>query len=132
MTADEIDTLLAKPLDAILATQRRSGGSQLTPMWFYWDGTAFYMSTTRDRNKYANIKRNAEVSLIVNDQEAHKYLSAYGRAELVEDDKDRIMKLTLPIIRRYAPEGRAEQMAASMLEQDRVVIVLRPDKLLTN
>lgn len=45
------------------------------------------------------------------------------------------MKLTLPIIRlirRYVPEGRAEQMAASMLEQDRMVIVLRPDKLLTN
>lgn len=131
MTADEIDTLLAKPLDAIVATQRRSGGPQLTPMWFYWDGTAFYLSTTRDRNKYANIKRNAEISLIVNDQEAHTYVSAYGRAELVEHDADHIMKLTLPIIRRYAPEGRAEQMAASLLEQDRVVIVLRPEKMVT-
>lgn len=132
MTTEEIDAFLAKPLDAIIATQRRAGGSQLTPMWFYWDGAAFYMSTTRDRNKYANIKRNAEISLIVNDQQAHTYVSTYGRAELIEGDKERIMELTLPIIRCYAPEGRAEQMAASLLEQDRVVIVLRPDKVVTS
>lgn len=132
MMTEDIDTLLAKPLDAIVATQKRSGGSQLTPMWFYWDGRAFYLSTTRDRNKYANIKRNAELSLIVNDQEGHRYVSAYGRGELVEGDMDQVMKLTMPIIRRYLPEERAEQMAASLLEQDRVVIILRPEKVVAN
>jgi PPOX class probable F420-dependent enzyme len=132
MNAEEINALLAKPLDAIIATQHRSGPPQLTPMWFYWDGHAFYFSTTRDRVKYANIKRNAEIALIVDDQSAHKYVSAHGHAKLVEDDKDHIMKLTLPIIRRYVPEDRANQMAAAMLEQDRVVIVLHPDKMLAN
>ncbi|MGZ3598840.1 MAG: PPOX class F420-dependent oxidoreductase [Ktedonobacterales bacterium] len=132
MNAEEANALLAKPLDAIIATQRRSGPPHLTPMWFYWDGHAFYLSTTRDRTKYANIKRNPEIALIVDDQATHTYVSAHGHAKLVEDNKDQIMKLTLPIIRRYVPEGRAEQMAVSMLEQDRVVIVLRPDKLLTN
>ena len=132
MTPEERDTVLAKPLDAILATNRRSGGPHVTPMWFYWDGSAFYLSTTRDRSKYAHIKRNADISLIINDQASHRYVSAYGHAEVVEGDKETVLRLTLPIIRRYAPEGGGEQMAASLMEQDRVVIVLRPEKIVAN
>lgn len=131
MTPEERDALLAKPLDAILAVQRPSAPPQLTPLWFYWDGEAFYLSTTRDRAKYPNIKRNPAVSLIVNDQAAHTYVAAYGRAEIIEENKDGIVALTLPIIAKYAPPGNAERMAASLLQQDRVVIVLRPKRIVT-
>lgn len=131
MTPEERDALLAKSLDAILAVQRTSAPPQLTPLWFYWDGEAFYLSTTRDRAKYPNIKRNPDVSLIVNDQAAHTYLVAYGRAEIVEDNKDEIVALTLPIIKKYAPPDTVERMAASLLQQDRVVIVLRPERIVT-
>ncbi len=131
MTPEERDALLAKSLDAILAVQRTSAPPQLTPLWFYWDGEAFYLSTTRDRAKYPNIKRNPDVSLIVNDQAAHTYLVAYGRAEIVEDNKDEIVALPLPIIKKYAPPDTVERMAASLLQQDRVVIVLRPERIVT-
>lgn len=131
MTPEERDALLAKPLDAILAVQRPSAPPQLTPLWFHWDGEAFYLSTTRDRAKYPNIKRNPAVSLIVNDQAAHTYVAAYGRAEIVEGNRDEIKELTLPIIAKYAPPGNAGRMAESLMEQDRVVIVLRPKRIVT-
>ena len=131
MTTEERDALLAKPLDAILAVQRPSAPPQLTPLWFFWDGEAFYLSTTRDRAKYPNVKRNPVVSLIVNDQAAHTYVVAYGRAEIVEENKDEVMALTLPIIAKYAPPDNAERMAASLMQQDRVVIVLRPQRIVT-
>lgn len=131
MTPEERGALLAKPLDAILAVQRPSAPPQLTPLWFYWDGEVFYLSTTRDRAKYPNIKRNPAVSLIVNDQAAHTYVAAYGQAEIIEGNKDEVMALTLPIIAKYAPPGNVERMAAALLQQERVVIVLHPRRIVT-
>ncbi|HKV83060.1 MAG TPA: TIGR03618 family F420-dependent PPOX class oxidoreductase [Ktedonobacterales bacterium] len=130
MTPEERDAQLAKPLNAIVAVVRRSGGPQLTPVWFYWDGAAFYVSTTRSRGKYPNIQRHPEVSLIVDDLAAHKYVAAYGRAEIVEGDRERVVALTVPILEKYMP-GKGQANAAKM-EQDRVVVILRPERIVTN
>jgi PPOX class probable F420-dependent enzyme len=127
MTPEEREALLAKPLNAIVAVPRRSGGPQLTPVWFHWDGHAFYFSTTRSRTKYANIKRHPEISLIVDDLAAHLYVAAYGHAEIIEDDRVQVIALTQPIMEKYAP-GRAEQMLAD-LAPDRVIVILRPTKI---
>jgi PPOX class probable F420-dependent enzyme len=130
MQPEEREALLAKPLDAILAIPRPAAGPQLTPLWFYWDGQAFYFSTTRSRAKYPNLKRNSEVSVIVDDLAAHHYLTAYGRAEIVEGDRQRIVELTRPIMTKYMPD-KAER-AVENLEADRVIIVLRPARIVTN
>jgi PPOX class probable F420-dependent enzyme len=130
MTSDEINALLAKPLEAVLAVSRPSGGPQLTVMWFYWDGEAFYFSTTRDRSKYPNIKRNPAVSLLVNDETAHHYVVAYGRAELIEDDYDLIARLTDPIIAKYAPDAPPRTPEGERADH-RLIIVLRPDTLVS-
>jgi PPOX class probable F420-dependent enzyme len=130
MTVEERDAQLAKPLNAIVAVNRQSGGPQLTPVWFYWDGAAFYFSTTRSRSKYPNIRDNPEISMMVDDLAAHKYIAAYGRAEIVEGDRERVVALTVPIMEKYAP-GKARDMTANM-EQDRVVVVLRPERVVTN
>lgn len=128
MTPEERDALLARRLNAIVAVARRSGGPHLTPVWFHWDGHAFYFSTTRSRSKYANIKRHPDISLIVDDPAAHQYVTAYGRAEIIEDQdhRDQIVELTRPILEKYAP-GRAAQMLSGW-GQDRVVVVLHPQK----
>ncbi len=131
MTAEEINALLAKPLDAVIAVPRPHTGPQLTVVWFYWDGEALYVSTTRDRAKYANIRRHPHISMLVNDQAAHTFVAAYGRAEVVDEDTDRIVELTKPILEKYMP-GQADGQAALLRSEGRVVIVLRPDKIVTN
>lgn len=130
MTPEERDAQLAKPLNAIVAVGRRWGGPQLTPVWFYWDGAAFYFSTTRGRSKYPNIRDNPEISLIVDDLAAHKYIAAYGRAEIVEGDRERVVALTVPIMAKYMPGNASD--AATNMEPDRVVVVLRPERIVTN
>lgn len=129
MTPEERNEQLAKPLNAIVAVSRRAGGPQLTPVWFYWDGEAFFFSTTRSREKYKNIKRNPEISLILDDLAAHTYVAASGRAEIVEGDRERVVALTAPIMEKYMP-GRAKESAEQM-EPDRVVVVLRPRRIVT-
>ena len=44
--------------DSVVAGIRRDGRPQLSPNWFYWDGERFYVSTTRDRVKYAIFSRD--------------------------------------------------------------------------
>src|SRR5437763_10059886 len=130
MTSEEMQTILSKPNNAIVGVNRADGGPQLTPVWFGWDGTSFIFSTTKDRVKYLNIKRNPSISLIVDDLEAHKYITAYGRAEIIEDN---VGELARPIIEKYVPTDRLEQ-SVKMVGNDptRVLVVLHPEKIVTS
>ncbi len=122
--------LLSKANNAIVGVNRAEGGPQLTPVWFAWDGTSFYFSTTKDRVKYANIRRDPSISLIVDDFEMHKYVVAYGRAEIIEHD---YAELVRPVIKKYVPADRVEQaVKATTDDPSRVLVVLRPDRVVTN
>ena len=129
MISEEMQTLLSKSNNAIVGVNRTVGGPQLTPVWYAWDGTSFLFSTTKDRAKYLNLKRDPSISLIVDDLETHNYVVAYGRAEIIEQN---VGELTRPIIAKYASADRFEQMMR-MIENDpgRVLVVLHPDKILT-
>lgn len=130
MLSQEIQTLLSKSNNAIIGVNRASGAPQLTPVWYAWDGTSFFFSTTKDRAKYLNLKRDPSISLIIDDLATHKYAVAYGRAELIEHNFD---KLLHPIIEKYVPADKVEQMVKSVTDDPtRVLVVLQPDKILTN
>jgi PPOX class probable F420-dependent enzyme len=129
MTAEEMQALLSKSNNAIIGVNRAHGGPQLTPVWYVWDGEAFYFSTTRDRAKYMNLKRDPSISLIVDDLESHKYITAYGRAKIIEEN---VGELTRPIIKRYVPADMVEQSVTAIKnDPTRVLVVLRPEKILT-
>ena len=130
MTIEELQALLSKTNNAIIGVNRTQGGPQLTPVWFAWDGTSFFFTTTKDRVKYINLQRDPSISLIVDDVETHKYVVAYGRAEIIEQD---VAELARPIIEKYTSPERAEQMV-QMVGNDpkRILVVLHPEKVLTN
>lgn len=130
MTSDEVNAMLAQQLNAIVGVNRRQGGPQLTPVWFHWDGEVFSFSTTRDRAKFGLIERDPRISLIVDDLAAHRYVVAYGRAEIVDKDRARVAELTRPIVEKYGG-ANAEAMLQSLAQDpNRVVVLLRPEKLI--
>lgn len=130
MTPEEIQAFLAKPHNAIVGVNRTQGAPQLTTVWYAWDGTSFYFSTTKDRAKYLNIKRDPSISLIVDDVESHKYVVAYGKAEIIEHD---FADLTRKVIQKYIPAEQTEQMVQMTVnDPQRVIVVLHPEKVLTN
>jgi PPOX class probable F420-dependent enzyme len=129
MTDQELQDLLSLSNNAIVGVNRTSGGPQLTPVWFAWDGTSFIFTTTRDRAKYLNIKRDPSISLIVDDLATHRYAVAYGRAEIIEQN---VGELARPIIRKYVPADQVEQRVQAVgNDPSRVLVVLRPEKLVT-
>ena len=130
MTSEEMHTILAKPNNAIIGVNRDKGGPQLTPVWYAWDGKAFYFTTTKDRAKYLNLKRDPAISLVVDDLDMHKYVVAYGKAEIIEHD---FAELLRPIMEKYVPAERVEQSVTGVTnDPSRVLVVLHPEKVISN
>src|SRR5947209_8266498 len=55
MDAEALQAFLAQPHDAIISTNRVGKGSQLSPVWFVWDGASFLFGTQKASVKYANM-----------------------------------------------------------------------------
>lgn len=122
----EIEALLARPLEAVVGVNRPTGAPQLTVTWFVWDGNVFFFSTTKDRAKYLNLKRDPSISLLINDLENHWYVVVYGHAEIIEQNHD---ELARPLIEKYmTPEQRAQYKGG---DPSRVIVVVKPEKILT-
>ena len=130
MDPHALQAFLAQPHDGIIATNRVGKGSQLSPVWFVWDGESFLFSTQKASVKYANIVRDPNISVVVNDPVTYTYVVAYGRAEIVW--LERYPELENAIVEKYMPVERREQFAAATQEisrASRVVIVLKPEKV---
>ncbi len=130
MTDHERETLLSQANNAIIGVNRAGGAPQLTPVWYAWDGASFVFTTTKERAKYWNIKRDPSISLIVDDLKMHKYVVAYGRAEIIEQN---VGELARPILQKYVPADRLEHMV-QMVNNDpsRVLVVLHPEKIVSS
>ena len=132
MNAEALQAFLAQPHDAIVSTNRVGKGPQLTPVWFLWDGESFLFSTRKASVKYANIVRDPNISVIVNDPVTHTYVIAYGRAEIVE--LERYPELWNAIVEKYIPAEQRQQFSAASWTQNtqqasRVVIALKPERV---
>ena len=133
LTPDQLNAFLAEPRNAILATTNKNGTPQCTPVGFYWDGEAFYISTFKETVKYKNIKRDPRISLTV-DEDEHFYpnlktsrsVTAKGRAELREED---IWELTAKIMEKSFSPDEVPATLAKLKQENRVLIVLKPEQL---
>jgi PPOX class probable F420-dependent enzyme len=126
MTPEKITALLSKTNRAIVGINRASGGPQLTPVWYFWDGETFRFSTTTDRAKYANLKRYPSMTLMVEDSQG--YIVAYGEAEIIGAG---FAELARPIIQKYMAD-RVEVGMKIVTQPHRVLVRMRPEKLLSN
>ena len=83
---DEQAKLLKGTNLATVATTRRDGSAQLTPVWIDWDGENVVFNTAEGRFKPRNIRRHPVVSVQVIDHgDPYRWISVTGPAEIVED-----------------------------------------------
>ncbi len=122
-----IDAFLARMRDAILATIRKDGSPQATPIWYHWDGQVMRMSTTASTRKAHNVRRDGRVSVCVDDPMSGTYLTLFGRAEIVEGDPELVREESWPLLLRYFQEDEA-RARWQRIAPGRVVIRLRPDR----
>jgi PPOX class probable F420-dependent enzyme len=78
-----VQAFLAKPNMLVLSTLKKDGSVQMSVVWYEFVDGKFKISTTIDRAKYFNIKRDARVSLLVpNAENIYQYVQANGTAEM--------------------------------------------------
>jgi PPOX class probable F420-dependent enzyme len=130
MVPQELQDLLKQRNNAIIAVNRRSGGPQVTPVWYVWDGEDFYFSITTDRAKYSNIKRDPSISLIIDD--GPSYVAAYGEAEFFDLNHPYVPALAEQLISKYVDGEQREQFLKLVKEPNRVIIKLHPEKVVTS
>ena len=120
----EQEQLIQEQNLAILATLRKDGTPQLTPInYAYLDGKVL-ISTTRTRAKYHNVRRDPRVSLNVIHPSGRPYVTIYGKARIEEED---IVRGTAEIVRRMnrpVPDGLEERLRADK----RILIIVTPER----
>ncbi len=125
-TPEPLEAFLAEPRNVVIATIRKDGRPQMTPVWFYWDGERFYTSMVRASHKYRNLARDPRAQLLFDDFDRGSVL-VDCTAELW-DDHDLVVPYIRTIRAKYgaAPEDEPA-MRERLRREDRVLLVLRPD-----
>ena len=114
--------LFKEPHLATVATIRRDGSPQLTPVWIDWDGEDVVFNTAEGRAKPRNIRRNPVVGVqVVDTNNPYRWVSVSGPAEIVEDGaEEHINELS----HRY--NGRDYNYVEG---EKRLIVRVKPDRV---
>ena len=134
LSQSELDELLSLDVPARLATLDRQGFPHVTPLWFAWQDGAFYMTSIADRPHLRRLRHDARAGLCVDTeqperpdgQRPNRQLRAVGFAVL---SVDRDGEWTRRITEKYICGSARERQALARAADERVVICLRPQRL---
>jgi PPOX class probable F420-dependent enzyme len=128
-SAERQQAVLASMPNVIVATVRRDGTPQLTPNWYLWTGSEFWVATPIGTAKVRNLRRDPRIVLCIDDPAGGDYVQVTGTATIIEgaDARDR----TLELCRKYMAEPAVlphwETISATA---EYIVIAVRPDRFL--
>jgi len=114
---------------AHLATASKKGKPRVNPIWYAYQNGIFYFTTRLGRLKGQHITRNPAVALsIATDMRPYVAVCAFGNAQALKENRDEWLK---KISFRYGEEDAKEWLAEAVKQPDRVVMMLKPDRVLS-
>lgn len=125
-----VERFLRERPTATLGTIRRDGSPQASVVWYLWDQGEFVISTIHTTAKWHNLKRDPRCSLCIEEPESGQMVVAYGAARLEDAD---VEARTRDLVDHYYddPADTDAHMERILAPGDRVLIRVRPDRLLT-
>lgn len=123
----ELRGFLSQPLIADVVTLKKDGSPQITPVWYDFEGTYLYFSTTTGPAKARNIRRDNRIAVSIKNVDAHKVVLFSGNAEIL-DDKDHV--LVRRLVARYTPLDKVDGFLSG-LGANRVIVRLKPIKTIS-
>jgi PPOX class probable F420-dependent enzyme len=125
----EINKFLAETRVALMATINKDGSPQLTPNWYYYDGTQLTFVTTKDRTKFVNLRRDSRISVCIYDSPlASEYVVIRGRASIRDEG---FWEDARHIISRYVEPERVDEYIERWKTQPRILVTVVPDRIYT-
>jgi PPOX class probable F420-dependent enzyme len=122
-----IDAFLAEPRNVMVAGVRRDGTPQLSPNWFHWDGERFYVSTTRNRAKYAIFRRDPRVQLAIDDSTGFRTVLVRGTVEIREDLAAELDHFRAIRRKHGRPVPDDDELLRGLADEGRVLLAITPD-----
>lgn len=129
MTNEEVASFLDQPRMAHLATIDAGGEPRIRPVWYLWRDGALWMTTrVHVRHTGRDLETHPRVAVsIASDDRPYRAVVLHGTPEVHGKDE----QLLLDVATRYGErEGRAF-VAEAMAQDDRVVLKLVPDELIS-
>lgn len=105
LTQQELETFLTQEPIATLCTQNEDGTIHAAPIWFKYENGKIVFGTQHDTRRIKNIKRNRNVTVVVDnhDHAPYKGVVIYGKADLDYDDA---IPKRVAIIEKYMPNKK--------------------------
>ncbi len=130
LTQDEIEIFLSRPLIARLGTINDDGTIHLAPVYFKYDKNEFILGTQNASRRVRNIKRNPNVTLLIDDTNPpFKAVLVYGKAVL---DYDNVVQKRTVIFEQFETKEEAIQTAEGICNKwSSVVIRIKPDRIVS-
>ena len=129
MDQQELNHFLAEPRIAVMATINRDGSPQLTPNWYYYDGTQLTFVTTKERIKFFNLRRDSRMSVCIYDSPlASEYVVIRGRASIRDEG---FWDDARHSINRYVEPQRVDEYIERWKTQPRILVTLTPERIYT-
>ncbi|MBZ4019158.1 PPOX class F420-dependent oxidoreductase [Streptomyces purpurogeneiscleroticus] len=129
--AVELSEALKKVLDSqvlvTVATIQPDGSPQVSPVWVKRDGDDLLFSTTEERRKAANLRRDPRVTVVVQPaDDPYIYAEIRGTAELSTDGAQELLdELSV----KYTGKPYAEFNTRAGRDGTRVVVRISPRKI---
>ncbi|NGN65737.1 PPOX class F420-dependent oxidoreductase [Streptomyces sp. A7024] len=127
MLSEDLKKLLDSPVFVTVATVQPDGSPQLSPVWVKRDGDDLLISTTRDRRKELNLRRDDRVSVMVQPFDSpYTYAEVRGTATVTEEGGQELID---ELAQKYTGKSYAEFNPASAEDSARVVVRITPRKV---
>ncbi|KPC93154.1 PPOX class F420-dependent oxidoreductase [Streptomyces albus] len=125
--SDGIKKILDGKVFIALVTLQPDGSPQVSPVWVKRDGDDVLVSTTADRRKTLNMRRDPRVSVLVQPaDDPYLYAELRGTAQLTTEGGQELID---ELSRKYTGKSYAEFNPSSAGEAERVVVRITVEKV---
>ena len=129
LTKSELEKFLKAPRLAHLGTASAKGKPRVNPMWYAYEAGVFYFTTRLGRFKGRHLKENPNIALsIASEEQPYVAVCAFGKAQVLEKNRDDWLK---KVAYRYGGEDGKRWFAEVTKQPDRVIVMLKPDRVLS-
>ncbi|MFQ5874099.1 MAG: PPOX class F420-dependent oxidoreductase, partial [Dehalococcoidia bacterium] len=128
MNSMELAEFLERGRVGVVATLRRDGYPQVSPVWYRYDGKSIIIWAEKDRVWVRNAKRNSRVAFSVQDQEPpFGAVVVRGRAEVTDRLDETGLDEAKKISRRYMGEDKVDGYVEGFWPQLHTFVKITPE-----
>ena len=124
---EEIESLLKEARIARFCCHNDDGTIHATPVWFKYENEKIVIVTPDRSRKARNVKRNKDVTILIDMVKPARGVMIYGTAEL---DYSNVLPKAISICEKYLPKEKAKSYAEETFRSGvDLIISVRPKRM---